>query len=299
MYYDHNGALLYTEIPELSLLKRGKVRDIYELEDGLLFIATDRISAFDLVLPNGIPDKGRILTLLSTFWFKQFTWMPTHFVSMDVNTYPSVLSPYKDLLQGRSMLVKKVEPFPIECVVRGYLIGSAWKDYQSNGCICGIPLRPGYQMADSLDNALFTPALKAEQGEHDENISLTEMIRSVGNTYAETLKEKSLNLYREAAAIAASKGIILADTKFEFGLFENKILLIDEVLTPDSSRFWPANLYQSDKNPPNLDKQFIRDYLEATEWNKEEALPLLPDKVVEATQERYQQIYQQLTGRQL
>ena len=299
MDYDRNHALIRTNITGLQEPKRGKVRDIYEIDNNLLLVATDRISAFDCVMPNGIPDKGRVLTALSTFWFEFFDWMPNHVITTDVDTFPDVLQNYKDDLRGRSMLVKKTEPLPVECVCRGYLIGSGWKDYQRTGMVCGIELRTGYSLAAQLDAPLFTPAYKAEQGDHDENITFAQVIDLVGAEAAAYLREKSLKLYADAAKYAIAKGVIIADTKFEFGKVGEKIILIDEALTPDSSRFWPADQYAVGQNPPSLDKQYVRDYLEAENWDKRPPAPNLPDDVVDKTRIKYLQAYKEITGKEL
>ncbi len=299
MIRDRNGALLSTQIEGAPEPKRGKVRDIYDFGDSLLLVASDRISAFDVVMPNGIPDKGKVLTSLSKFWFELLDWMPNQLISMDVNEYPDVLKPYARDLDKRSMLVKKCNALPVECVARGYLIGSGWKDYQKTGSVCGIELRDGYQIASKLDEPLFTPAYKAEQGEHDENISFEKTIELVGKETAEFLKENTLRLYKTAADYALTKGIIIADTKFEFGTLGDDIILIDEVLTCDSSRFWPADTWEEGKNPNSLDKQYVRDYLETLDWNKTAPGPDLPDEVVERTHKIYLQAYKELTGKDL
>lgn len=296
MQYDRNGALLRSDIPGLPAPKRGKVRDIYQVGDALLLVATDRISAFDVVMPNGIPDKGRVLTAMSRFWFDLLKWMPNHLISMDVAAYPAVLQPYAKDLAGRSMLVRRAEVVPVECVARGYLIGTGWKDYQKSGAVCGIPLRAGYQIASKLESPLFTPSTKAEQGEHDANITYAQVIDLVGAETAAKLREATLKLYSAAADFAATKGLIIADTKFEFGYFEGQLILVDEVLTCDSSRFWPAAQYQVGANPPSLDKQFVRDYLEAIKWPKQPPAPDLPDDIVMKTREKYLQAYRELTG---
>jgi phosphoribosylaminoimidazole-succinocarboxamide synthase len=299
MEYDRNGALLGTAIESLPKPKRGKVRDIYDLEDSLLFIATDRISAFDVVMPNGIPDKGRVLTSLSVFWFQFFDWFQNHLITTSVDEYPRHLQQYKSDLEGRSMLVKKTRPLPVECVSRGYLIGSGWKDYQKTGSICGIDLPPGFSLADKLDTPIFTPAYKADQGDHDENIAFADVIRLIGSEPAAFVRDNTLKLYSTAADFALKRGIIIADTKFEYGILDDEIILIDEALTPDSSRFWPAEEYEPGKNPPSLDKQFVRDYLESVKWDKSPPAPDLPDKIVAKTRVKYLQAYEQLTGQKL
>lgn len=298
MKYDRNGALLESEIAGVKLINRGKVRDIYDLGDSLLFIATDRISAFDVVMPNGIPGKGKVLTQISLFWFERMGWIPNHLLSADMGSRPE-LAAYAGELQGRAMIVKKAKPLPVECIVRGYLIGSGWKDYKSNGIVSGIKLRDGYRQADKLDKALFTPSTKAELGAHDEAISYAEVEKLIGAEKAAEICRLSLDIYNSAADYALTRGIILADTKFEFGELDGKIILIDEVLTPDSSRFWPASQYAPGSNPPSLDKQYVRDYLETLDWNKTAPGPELPDEVVSRTTAKYQEAYRQLTGKEL
>lgn len=299
MEYDKNGALLSTSMPGLPAPRRGKVRDIYDLGDSLLMITTDRISAFDVIMPNGIPDKGRVLTGLSRFWFDFLSWMPHHLITTDVRQYPEILAKHAKTLAGRSMLVKKVKPFPVECVCRGYLIGSGWQEYQKSGTVCGIQLRSGYTLAAKLEGAIFTPAHKAEQGEHDENITYAQVVEAVGADNAARLREYTVKLYSAAAEYAFKKEIIIADTKLEFGQQDGEIILIDEVLTPDSSRFWPARQYLEGKNPPSLDKQFVRDYLASISWNKRPPAPELPDAIVEKTRNKYLQAYKELTGETL
>ena len=298
MKYDPNGALLESEIPGLKLLNRGKVRDVYDLGDSLLFIATDRISAFDVVMPNGIPSKGKVLTQISLFWFEYMDWLPNHLITGDITSRPE-LQPYVKDLQGRSIIVRKAKPLPIECIVRGYLIGSGWKDYRATGMVSGIKLRPGYHQAEKLDQPLFTPSTKAEQGFHDEAISFEKVAEIIGNEQAKTIRDLSMRVYQTAADYARTKGVIVADTKFEFGVFDGKIILIDEVLTPDSSRFWPADQYRLDCSPPSLDKQFVRDYLEGLDWDKTAPGPSLPVEVVRKTTEKYLDAYKQITGRKL
>ena len=299
MNYDANGALLQTSIPNFPEPVRGKVRDIYDLGDSLLFIASDRLSAFDCVMPNGIPDKGKVLTGLSLFWFEYMSWMPNHLVTADVEEFPEELQVVADDLRGRSMIVKKAEPMPVECIARGYIIGTGWKDYQKTGQICGIDLREGYLQADKLEKPIFTPSTKAEQGLHDENISFAKAVEIVGQEIADALKENTLKVYSTAADYAATKGIILADTKFEFGMLNGELILIDEVLTPDSSRFWPADKYEVGCSPPSLDKQFVRDYLETLDWGKTPPAPELPKNIVEKTREKYLDAYKQIVGKDL
>ncbi len=298
MIYDANKALIQTELDGIKLLNRGKVRDIYDLGDALLFVASDRLSAFDVVMPNGIPDKGKVLTLVSLFWFEMMDWLPNHLISTDVTTRPELVK-YADDLQGRSMIVKKAAPLPVECIVRGYIVGSGWKDYQQTGMVSGIKLRDGYRQAEKLDEALFTPSTKAEQGLHDEAISFDEVINLIGSEQANLIKDLSLKTYNTAADYARERGIILADTKFEFGMFEGEIILIDEVLTPDSSRFWPAEQYEVGCSPVSLDKQYVRDYLETLDWGKVAPGPELPQEVVEKTAEKYREAYKIITGKTL
>jgi phosphoribosylaminoimidazole-succinocarboxamide synthase len=289
-------VLLETNLPGIKLFSRGKVRDVYELDDKLLVVATDRLSAFDVVMREGIPDKGRVLTQLSCFWFNRIKdEIPHHFITADVAEYPSALHAFADQLVGRSMLVEKAQPFPIECVVRGYLAGSGWKEYRSAGMVCGIKLPAGLQEAARLDNPIFTPATKAQTG-HDENITWEDAAVSVGNEAARKLRDLSLELYRKSREFAERQGIIIADTKFEWGLKDGQIILIDEVLTPDSSRFWPLHDYAPGKAQPSFDKQFVRDYLESLHWNKQPPPPPLPASVVEKTSEKYREAYRLLTG---
>ena len=298
MLYDSNHALIQSEIKGAKLLNRGKVRDIYDLGDSLLFIATDRISAFDVVMPNGIPLKGKVLTQISLFWFELMNWMPNHLITTDISTRPE-LAPYVKDLQGRAMIVRKARPLPVECIVRGYLVGSGWKDYRQTGVVSGITRRTGYKQAEKLDQPLFTPSTKADLGMHDEAISLAGVEKLLGKDVASEVSSLSLKIYKTAADYAESRGIILADTKFEFGIYDGKVILIDEVLTPDSSRFWPAEQYKVGCNPPSLDKQFVRDYLETLDWNKTAPGPELPQDVVKKTTEKYLEAYKVLTGKSL
>jgi phosphoribosylaminoimidazole-succinocarboxamide synthase len=285
-----------TQLPGLKLAHRGKVRDIYEAGERLLFIATDRISAFDCVIPNGIPDKGRVLTQMSLFWFGRLAGVvPNHLVTADVDKYPEELQAFRDQLEGRSMLVKKAAMFPVECVARGYVSGSGWKDYQRTGAICGIPLPAGLRESSKLPEPIFTPATKAETG-HDENIAFPEVVNLVGAETAERLKDLTLDLYSRAAAYALDRGIIIADTKFEFGVIDGEIVLGDEVLTPDSSRFWPAAAYAPGGAQQSFDKQFVRDYLETLTWNKQPPAPTLPEDVIAKTSAKYREAYETLTG---
>jgi phosphoribosylaminoimidazole-succinocarboxamide synthase len=293
-----NEALLQTNLGNLPLTARGKVRDIYALnEKELLFVATDRISAFDHVLGSGIPDKGRILTQLSRFWFEYLAdVVPNHLLSADTRDYPAQLQPYAAQLEGRSMIVKRAEMFPVECVVRGYLSGSGWKDYRQTGAVCGIQLPAGLRESDRLPEPIFTPAAKNTVG-HDENISFQKMVDTIGQKPAESLRALTLAIYEKAHKHAAAKGLILADTKFEFGLLNGKIILADEVLTPDSSRYWPAATYNPGGPQPSFDKQYVRDYLESIYWNKQAPAPSLPDEVVTRTREKYLEAFHLITGR--
>ena len=298
MKYDSNGALLATSIPGLPEPHRGKVRDIYDLGDSLLFVATDRISAFDCVMPNGIPDKGKVLTQMSLFWFELLSWMPNHLLCWDAAQFPASLKAVAGDLAGRSLIVKKARTIPLECIVRGYLIGSGWKDYRKNGRVCGIPLPAGYQQAQKLEEPLFTPSTKADSG-HDENISFETAVELVGREKAEKVRECTLRIYKEAAAHAEKCGIILADTKFEFGDFNGEVILIDEVLTPDSSRFWPKSDYRVGCSPPSLDKQFVRDYLESLDCDKTPPAPARPEEIVMKTREKYVEALKALSGKTL
>lgn len=285
------------QITEFPLFRRGKVRDVYDLGEHLLIVASDRVSAFDVVLPTPIPDKGRILTQLSLFWF-DFLKEPNHLVTADVDRFPSALHRHRDWLRGRSMLVQKAERFDVECVVRGYLAGSGWKDYQRTGMVCGIPLPFDLQQCAKLEQPLFTPAAKNDIG-HDENISFEEMIAITGEEEAEELEERSLKIYQRARDYAKVCGVILADTKFEFGRDrDGNIILIDEVLTPDSSRFWPADGYAPGKDQPSFDKQYLRNWLESIRWNKQAPGPELPPDVVENTRNKYLEAYRLLTGKE-
>ena len=296
MLYDKNGSLLQSEAPTLKLINRGKVRDIYDLGDSLLFVATDRLSAFDVVMPNGIPNKGKVLTQISLFWFEYLTGIPNHIITTDLSTI-EVLKPYVKDLQDRSIVVKKAKVLPIECIVRGYLVGSGWKDYQKTGMVSGLKLREGYKQASKLDEPLFTPSTKAEQGEHDEAISFEGVAKIIGEDYAKTIKDMALDIYTRARDYAESRGIILADTKFEFGTIDGVVTLVDEVLTPDSSRFWPKASYVEGTSPVSLDKQFVRDYLETLDWNKQAPGPELPEEVVSKTAAKYIEAYEVLTGK--
>jgi len=293
-------VLLQTDFPDLKLFASGKVRDVYEIgSDHLLFVATDRISAFDYVLATGIPHKGRVLTQLSLFWFEFLKdVVPNHLVTADVARYPTEAQKYADQLRGRSMLVQRAEMFPVECVVRGYLSGSGWKEYKANGSVCGIKLPAGLRESDQLPEPIFTPATKATTG-HDENISFEHMTQLVQPEDARQLRDLSLAIYKKAADYARQKGIIIADTKFEFGRTAAGITLADEVLTPDSSRFWPADKYSPGMSQQSFDKQYVRDYLEEIRWNKQPPAPALPPEVARRTSEKYVDAYRQLTGREL
>nr|WP_202900335.1 phosphoribosylaminoimidazolesuccinocarboxamide synthase [Pseudacidobacterium ailaaui] len=293
-------ALLETEFSDLVLHARGKVRDLYSVGEYLLLVATDRISAFDHVLATGIPGKGKVLTQISLFWFDFLKdIVPNHLITADVDEYPRELAGYKEELRGRSMLVKRAQMFPVECVVRGYLSGSGWKDYQATGAVCGIRLPSGLRESDKLPEPIFTPATKSLHGKHDENISFDEMVALVGARTAERLRDLSLAIYRKASDHAEGRGLVLADTKFEFGTTAEGIILADEVLTPDSSRFWPRDGYAPGGAQPSFDKQYVRDYLESIRWNKQAPAPGLPEEVVKKTQEKYLQAYELLTGKTL
>ena len=294
------APLLETRLSGLVPHRQGKVRDIFDLGDALLMVATDRISAFDYVLGSGIPDKGKVLTQLSAFWFEKTSGIvPNHLLTMDVREYPQEMRPYADILSGRSMLVRKTNPVPIECVARGYLSGSGWKEYQANGAVCGIVLPSGLRESSRLPEPIFTPATKAATG-HDINISEAEASDLVGRDLIQRLRDLTIELYQFGAAHAESCGIILADTKFEFGLTEtNDIILIDEALTPDSSRYWPQDQYAPGGPQPSFDKQYVRDYLEQIRWNKQPPVPSLPDEVIARTRQKYVEAYRRLTGKEL
>lgn len=287
-----NTAYLQSNLPGIPV-RQGKVRDIYDFGDRLLFVASDRISAFDWVLPNGIPDKGRVLTKLSEMWFEKLG-VANHLISMDPSDVPLPEGTDREALVGRSMVVKKAEVVPIECVVRGYLAGSGWKEYKQSQSVCKIPLPPGLVESDKLPELIFTPATKAEDGEHDINISFEEMCETVGEVLAMRLRDLSLDIYRKGADYARERGIIIADTKFEFGQIGDQLILIDEVLTPDSSRFWPVDLYEPGKGQPSFDKQFVRDWLETTGWDKESTPPEMPPEIVTRTREKYLEAYHKL-----
>ena len=291
-------ALLRSDLP--FPVRRGKVRDVYDLGERLLIVATDRISAFDCVMPNGIPDKGKILTALSLFWFDKFAGrFENHLLESRADRYPTELRRFRDQLEGRSMLVRRARVVPVECVARGYLAGSGWKEYQRSGTVCGVHLPPGLRQGDRLPEPIFTPTTKEEVG-HDEAIDFAEAARRVGTDVAESLRSRTLEIYRGAASYAESRGVIIADTKFEFGrLADGRLILVDEILTPDSSRFWPADQYEPGREQPSFDKQFVRNYLESLDWNKTPPAPALPPDVVEGTRARYLEAYEKLTGRRL
>ena len=297
MKYDKNHALLSSSIEGLPPPARGKVRDVYDLGDTLLFVATDRLSAFDVVMPNGVPDKGRVLPQLSLFWFQFFSDVPNHLVTADVRDYPAALRPYADDLDGRSMIVEKLDMVPVECIARGYLVGSGWAEYRKSGTVHGQKVRAGMEQAGRLDEALFCPSVKAELGAHDENISPEELERRAGAAAARELRDLTLKLYVGAEKHGAERGVIIADTKFEFGRRKDgTLVLADEVLTPDSSRFWPAAEYRTGSNPPSLDKQFVRDWLDETHFNHEPPAPEIPDDIVEKTRARYLEALRLLAG---
>lgn len=292
------NAILTTNFDELKLLKRGKVRDIYDLGDSLLFVATDRISAFDVILDDGIPDKGKILTQISKFWFDfSKDVIDNHVIETDAEKFPEECKPYADILRGRSMIVKKAELIPLEAIVRGYISGSGWKDYQKTGTICGIELPDGLRESDKLPEPIFTPSTKAEIGEHDENISEEKAAEIVGKETYEFIKKTALDIYKKAYDYAYKRGIIIADTKMEFGIYDGKIILIDELLTPDSSRFWPADEYEPGKAQKSFDKQYVRDFLLSVNFNKKPPAPKLPDEIIENTRKKYTEALKILTGK--
>ena len=293
------APLLQTDLEGLTFHRRCKVRDVYEIGGDLLIVATDRISAFDYVLGSGIPDKGKVLTQLSGFWFERMgDLVPHHLISMEVDDFPAAARAHADQLRGRTMLVRRTEPIPIECVARGYLSGSGWKEYQQSGCVCGVELPRGLRESDRLPEPIFTPATKADTG-HDINISEGEAGRLIGEDLIAKLKALTLEIYSRGVRHAESKGIIIADTKFEFGLVNDQIVLIDEVLTPDSSRFWPRDQYEPGHGQPSFDKQFVRDYLEEIKWNKQPPVPSLPDEVIQRTRDKYVEAFRVLTGNEL
>ena len=287
-----------TNFPKLNLLKRGKVRDMYDLGETLLMVATDRISAFDVIMPDPVPQKGKILTQLSLFWFDAMKpVISNHVISSNVDDYPEICKPYTEMLRGRSVLVKKAEALPIECVVRGYISGSGWKAYQESGIVCGIKLPDGLQESEKLPEPIFTPSTKEDVGIHDVNINFEEAVKIIGGNLSEKVKEISLLIYKRGAELADKKGIIIADTKFEFGIFENNIILIDELLTPDSSRFWPKESYSPGQSQKSYDKQYLRDYLISINWDKLPPAPFLPKEVVKNTHEKYLDALNLITGR--
>ncbi len=291
-------ALFETNLKGLSLISRGKVRDIYEIDDDkLLIVATDRISAFDVVIPTPIPEKGKVLTQMSLFWFRRFKGIiKNHLIESDVKNFPDSIKGYEDVLRDRSMVVKKARPLPVECIVRGYITGSGWKDYKRTGKVCGIALPEGLRESEELNPPIFTPSTKGDVGEHDENISFEKVVDLVGKTTAEALRDISLRLYTEAREYAKERGVIIADTKFEFGIYDDEIILIDEVLTPDSSRFWPSEGYAPGRPQPSFDKQFVRDYLNSLNWDKTPPAPELPQEIVIKTMQRYKEAASLLLG---
>jgi len=290
------NAITSIELPNIPKFKSGKVREVYDLGDQYLFIASDRISAFDVVMTEGIPNKGHVLNMISKFWFDRTTdVVKNHMISTDIKDFPLELQSYEEILKGRSMLVKKAELLPVECIVRGYLIGSGWKEYQKSNTIGGMSLRSGYEMAGKIDEPIFTPSTKADEG-HDENISIDQMYDIVGTDLGKKLEDISINLYKTAADYALTKNIIIADTKFEFGMINGELILIDEVLTPDSSRFWPKESYMPGSSPLSFDKQFVRDYLETLDWDKTYPGPTLPDEILLKSRDKYLEAYKLLTG---
>lgn len=292
------NLVLKTDFPDLKLAGRGKVRDIYDLDDSLLIVTTDRISAFDVIMNEGIPDKGYVLTQISAFWFRQMEdIIPNHIISTDVKDFPAECQKYAAQLEGRSMLVKKAKPLPVECIVRGYISGSGWKDYKATGAICGIKLPEGLVESDKLEEPIFTPSTKAELGEHDENISFDRCVELIGREMAEKIRDVTIAIYKRARDIADTKGIIIADTKFEYGIYNGELIIIDECMTPDSSRFWPKDSYKPGGAQPSFDKQFLRDYLETLDWNKTAPAPPLPAEIVAKTGEKYMEALVRLTGK--
>jgi phosphoribosylaminoimidazole-succinocarboxamide synthase len=290
--------LLNCDLPGLPKVRSGKVREIFDLGEALLFVATDRISAFDCILPDPIPHKGEVLTQLSAFWFRRFPFIENHVISSDFSEFPEHLKPFEAQLKGRSMIVRKTQPLPVECVARGYLAGSGWQEYRKHGTVGGHKISAGMMNAQQLQHALFTPARKAESG-HDENINWEQCCEMLGEDVATEVRELTLQIYEEGRAYAATRGILVADTKLEFGMLDGRVVLIDEVMTPDSSRFWPADRYEMGDNPPSFDKQFVRDYLDALDWDKTPPAPKLPPGVIARTSEKYREAYERLTGRTL
>ncbi|MBT1075221.1 phosphoribosylaminoimidazolesuccinocarboxamide synthase [Geobacter grbiciae] len=292
------NLVLKTDFPDLKLVARGKVRDIYDLGEALLIVTTDRISAFDVIMNEGIPDKGYVLTQISAFWFRQMEdIIPNHIISTEVKDFPAECQKYAADLEGRSMLVKKAKPLPAECIVRGYISGSGWKDYKATGAICGIKLPAGLVESDKLEEPIFTPSTKAELGTHDENISFDKMVEMMGKELAEKVRDVTIAIYKRARDIADAKGIIIADTKFEYGMYNGELIIIDECMTPDSSRFWPKGSYKPGGAQPSFDKQFLRDYLETLDWNKTAPAPPLPAEIVKKTGEKYMEALVRLTGK--
>ncbi len=291
------ATLTQTIFEDLKLINQGKVRDIYDLGEYLLLVTTDRISAFDVIMNEGIPNKGFVLTQISKFWFEQMSdIIPNHIVATEVSDFPAITHKYRDQLEGRSMLVKKAKPLPVECIVRGYVSGSGWKEYKEQGSICGIPLPAGMVESQKLPEPIFTPSTKAELGEHDENIPFSKVVELVGQEVADKISSTTLAIYNRARDLADTKGIIIADTKFEFGIFDDQVIWIDEALTPDSSRFWPKDLYQQGGPQPSFDKQFLRDYLETLDWGKQAPAPPLPEEIVRKTGEKYIEAMFKITG---
>jgi phosphoribosylaminoimidazole-succinocarboxamide synthase len=290
-----NEPVVSLDLPGLTKLRSGKVREVFDLGESLLFVATDRLSAFDVILPDPIPDKGAVLNQISAFWFGRLSFAHNHFITADFAEFPARLQLFRNELAGRSMIVRKAQPLPVECVVRGYLAGSGWKDYQATGAVCGHKLPPGLQLASELPEPIFTPSTKNEAG-HDLNIDWDQCCAMIGQMVAENVRELSLEIYRAGKEYAASRGIIVADTKFEFGLTNGELLLIDECMTPDSSRFWPADSYVPGQSPPSFDKQFVRDYLETLDWNKQAPGPKLPPGVIEGTAAKYAEALKRLAG---
>ena len=287
--------IISCNLPGIPKLRSGKVREIFDLGEHLLFVATDRISAFDVIMPNPVPGKGAVLTGLSAFWFQRLDFVENHVVATRFEDFPESLHPFREQLDGRSMIVKKAAPLTVECVVRGFLAGSGYKEYLANGSICGQPVPPGYRQSEALPHTMFTPSTKADSG-HDENISWDECRRILGDSVAEQVRDLSIRVYEAGRDYARERGIIVADTKFEFGLLDGRVILIDEVLTPDSSRFWPADRYQPGSNPPSFDKQFLRDYLDLLDWKKTPPAPNLPIEVIRQTARKYREAYERLTG---
>ncbi len=299
MMASNDTVLLETSIPYLKLHNKGKVREIFEIDGNLLLVATDRISAFDVILPNGIPHKGKVLTQMSEFWFELIGELTeNHLITTSIDEIDKITEEDRDLLRGRSMLVKKVDVIPVECIVRGYLAGSGWKEYKEHGTVCKINLPDNLKESDKLPEPIFTPSTKAESG-HDENISFEEAVKTTGKELAEEIRQKSIAIYKKASEYALTKGIIISDTKFEWGKYGDKVILIDEVLTPDSSRFWPMESYSPGKPQPSFDKQFVRDYLESCGWDKNPPPPLLPEDIIRTTSKKYLEAYTKLTGKEI